>query len=157
MQTDVLRGYSHEPADPNDVREYIGLDVALDRAMRAPAYFVIIVDPRLQRDQGIFITFTHTRRQGKSWTMDLDKIGAIRLAITSCRDDGCRVQIPKGIVPATNEHPQVDLLDKFLHSDTMLVLYLKNGKPYDTMILLSSFKKEYERVMTEELGLQHDR
>jgi hypothetical protein len=28
---------------------------------------------------------------------------------------------------------------------------MKDGKPYDTMVLLASFKKEYQRVLTSEL------
>ncbi len=45
----------------------------------------------------------------------------------------------------------MNLLDKFNQSSSLLVLYMKEGKPYRTMVLLSSFKKEYQRVLASEL------
>jgi hypothetical protein len=150
MQTDVLRGAYNDPPDPKDVRDYIGINVALDRSTQKPAYFSILVDPRSQRDQGVFITFSKTTRENGKWAMHLDP-GASRLPITDCREDGCAARVPLGLVDDGPDRHKTDLLQRFLDSDAMLLLYMKNGKAYRTMVLLSSFKKEYQHVMANEM------
>lgn len=46
----------------------------------------------------------------------------------------------------------LNLLDKFLNSNHMLLLYVKDGRSYRTMVLLSSFKNEYQRVLATQLS-----
>lgn len=152
MQTDVLRGDSGDPPDPKDFREYIGIEVALYRKSQKPGYISFLVDPRAQRDQGIFITFTHTSQENGHWKLDLDPEGPSRLAFTDCNDEACTARVPFGLVEDGLESHKMDLLERFLHSDHLLVLYVKDGKAYRTMIMLSSFKKEYERIMATELS-----
>lgn len=152
MQTDVLRGESGDPPDPKDFREYVGVDVALYRKSQKPGYFAFLVDPRTQQDQGIFIAFTKTTKDGDSWKINLDADGATRLAITNCNDKACTARVPLGLVEEGKDSHKMDLLEKFLNSDHLLVLYMKGGKAYRTMVLLSSFKKEYQRAMTSELA-----
>jgi hypothetical protein len=154
LMTDVLRGYSGDPVppDPKDVREYIGIYVAVDKATRKPAYFAFHVDPNSQRDQGVFIAFTKTTKDGDKWKAGLDKDGASRLAFSSCDQDSCVARIPDGLVEEGKESHQMDLLSKFLNSDSVLILYMKDHKPYRTMILLSSFKKEYTKLLGSELS-----
>ena len=61
-------------------------------------------------------------------------------------------RIADGLVDEGKERHRMDLLEKFLNSDSVLILYMKNGKPYRTMILLSSFKKEYAKLLSSDLG-----
>ena len=46
----------------------------------------------------------------------------------------------------------LNLLEKFLNSNHMLLLYEKDGRSYRTMVLLSSFKKEYQLVLATQLS-----
>src|ERR1700692_2194651 len=77
IQTDVLRGISDDPAPPNpkDYREYVSINVAMERATRKPAYITFMVDPRARRDQGIFVAFTNTSKVGGSWSTKIDQDG----------------------------------------------------------------------------------
>jgi len=153
MQTDVLRGISDDPAppDPNDFREYVSINVAMERATRRPAYFTFMVDPRAQQDQGIFIAFTKTRKVEGSWKTGIDQDGANRLPACECTTNACTARVPLGLLPEGKDRRAMNLLDKFNQSSSLLVLYMKEGKPYRTMVLLSSFKKEYQRVLASEL------
>ncbi len=152
--TDVLRGYSGDPVppDPKDARGYVGIYVAVDRTTRKPAYFAFHVDPNSQQDQGVFVAFTKTTKEGGKFKMGLDEGGASRLPFSSCAQDSCVARIPDGLVDEGKERHRMDLLEKFLNSDSVLILYMKNGKPYRTMILLSSFKKEYAKFLSFDRG-----
>jgi hypothetical protein len=54
------------------------------------------------------------------------------------------------VEPSTKK--RVDLLNKFLNSDAVLVLYTRGKNPYRTMILLSSFQKDYQHIMAVDLA-----
>jgi hypothetical protein len=152
MQTDVLRGISNDPAppDPKDSREYVSINVAMERATRKPAYITFMVDPRAQQDQGIFVAFTNSSKVGGSWSRRIDQDGASRLAIDECTTNACIARVPLGVVEEGKDRRAMNLLDKFNESTSLLVLYMRDGKPYRTMVLLSSFKKEYQRVLISE-------
>jgi hypothetical protein len=152
LQTEVLRGYSDDPPDPKDFREYVGIYVPVDRATLKPAYFAFHVDPRASQDNGIFITFSKTARDGDSWTLNLDPKGPSRLMFDKCNEKSCVVRVAGGLVHEGNESHEMSLLDKFLNSDHLLILYLKDGKAYRTMVLLSSFKTAYQRLLANELA-----
>lgn len=151
MRTEVLRGDSGSPADPKDVREYVGLNVALGRKNRQPDYIAFYVDPRATQGQGIFVAFAKATRDGSSWKMALDDAGAIRVPFTSCGKLGCMARIPAGLEVEPSTDKRVDLLEKFLTSDAVLVLYTRGKRPYRTMILLSSFQRDYQHVMAVDL------
>ena len=152
MRTEVLRRDSGSPSDPKDAREYVGVNVALARKTRQPEYIAFYVDPRATQGQGIFVAFAKATRNGSSWKMALDDDGAIKVPFTSCGKLGCMARIPAGleVVPATKK--RVDLLNKFLNSDAVLVLYARGKTPYRTMIPLSSFQKDYQHVMAVDLA-----
>lgn len=152
MRTEVLRGDSGSPSDPKDAREYVGVNVALARNTRRPEYIAFYVDPRAIQGQGIFVAFAKARSDGGSWKMSLDDDGAIKVPFTSCGKLGCMARIPAGseVEPATKK--RVDLLNKFLNSDAVLVLYARGKTPYRTMIPLSSFQKDYQHVMAVDLA-----
>jgi hypothetical protein len=152
MLTQVLRGDAGGPADPKDAREYVGLNVALARKTRQPEYIAFYVDPRATQGQGIFVAFAKARRDGVSWKMALDDDGAIRVPFTSCGKLGCMARIPAGLEVEPSTKKRVDLLNKFLNSDAVLVLYARGKKPYRTMIPLSSFQKDYQHVMAVDLA-----
>jgi len=152
MQTEVLRGDSGNPADRKDFREYVGVNVALARKTRQPEYIAFYVDPRETQGQGILVAFAKATRDGSSWKMALDDQGAIKVPFTSCGKLGCMARIPAGLEAEPSTNKRVDLLNKFLTSDAVLVLYTKGKKAYRTMILLSSFQKEYEHVMAVDLA-----
>jgi invasion protein IalB len=152
IQTDVLRGISGDPTPPDskDSREYVSINVAMERSTRKPAYITFMVDPRAQQDQGIFVAFTNTEKVGDAWKVEIDKDGANRLPACECTSNACIARVPFGLVSEGQDRRAINLLDKFTESNALLVLYMKNGKPYRTMVLLSSFKKEYQRVLTSE-------
>jgi len=151
LETDILRGNSDDPADPKDSREYISIYVAVDRATRQPAYFAFHVDPRAQQNNGIFIGLTKTVGQGNSSKVDLDQEGTSRLMFDKCDAQSCVVRVPNGTVEEGNDSHRMDLLQKFLSSDHLVILYLRGGKAYRTIIILSSFRKAYERLLANEL------
>jgi hypothetical protein len=153
MHTDVLRGDSGSPANPKDFREYIGVDVALERETRQTAYIAFEVDPRATPGRGIFIEFVKTMRSGKSWKVSLDEDGTMEIPISRCKKWSCEARIPGGdfeVKPSTGK--RINLLEKFLTSDAVMVLYTKSNRAYRTMILLSSFQKEYKQVMAVDLA-----
>ena len=152
MQTEVLRGDSGSPANPKDFREYVGVNVALARKTRQPEYIAFYVDPRAIQGQGIFVAFAKARKDGASWKMALDDDGAIRVPFTSCGKLGCMARIPAGVEVEPSTKKRVDLLNNFLNSDAVLVLYARGKKPYRTMIPLSSFQKDYQHVMAVDLA-----
>lgn len=110
------------------------------------------VDPRAIPGQGIFVAFAKARKDGASWKMALDDDGAIRAPFTSCGKLGCMARIPAGLEVEPSTKKRVDLLNKFLNSDAVLVLYVRGKKPYRTMIPLSSFQKDYQHVMAVDLA-----
>lgn len=61
-------------------------------------------------------------------------------------------RIPAGLEAELSTKKRVDPLNKFLNSDALLVLYMRGKKPYRTMILLSSFQKDYRHVMDVDLA-----
>ena len=152
MHADVLRGDSGSPVDPKDFREYVGVNVALARKTRQPEYIAFYVDPRATQGQGIFVAFAKARRDGASWKMALDDDGAIRVPFTSCGKLGCMARIPAAVEVEPSTKKRVDLLNKFLNSDAVLILYARGKKPYRTMIPLSSFQKDYQHVLAVDLA-----
>lgn len=152
MQTEVLRGDSGSPANPKDFREYVGVNVALTRKTRQTEYIAFYVDPRATQGQGIFVAFAKATRDGSSWKMALDDQGAIEVPFTSCGRLGCMARIPAGLEVEPSTKKRVDLLNKLLNSDAVLVLYTRGKKPYRTMLPLSSFQRDYQRVMTVNLA-----
>ncbi|WP_263357975.1 hypothetical protein [Acidicapsa ligni] len=148
MQTEVLRGDSGSPANPKDFREYVGVNVALARNTRQPEYIAFYVDPRATQGQGIFVAFAKATRDGNSWKMALDDTGAIKVPFTSCGRLGCMARIPAGLEVEPSTKKRVDLLNKFLNSDAVLVLYTRGKRAYRTMIPLASFQQDYKHVMT---------
>ena len=138
LQTDILRGDSGDPPDETDFHEYIGIDIAFERATRKPAYFAFRVDPNAQREQGISIAF------GKGKNVDSD--GTSKLDVADCDEKSCFARVPLGLV---KKGRNLNLLDKFLKADHIVVEYTRGGKQYRTMVLLSSFQAEYQRVLSE--------
>lgn len=154
MHADVLRGDSGSPANPKDFREYIGVDVALVRKTRQPAYIAFQVDPRATSDRAIFIAFIKTMRSGNAWKAALDEDGTMEIPIARCDKWSCQARIPGGgfEVEPSSTGKRINLLNKFLTSDAVMVLYTKGKMAYRTMILLSSFQKEYQHVMAVDLA-----
>jgi len=141
LQTDVLRGDSGDPPDQTDFHEYIGMDIAFERATRKPAYFAFRVDPNAQREQGISIAFT----KGKN----IDSDGTSRLEVADCDEKSCFARVPLGLVKKGKDSRNLNLLDKFLKADHLVLLYTRGGKQYRTTVPLSSFQTECQRVLTE--------
>ena len=152
MQAEVLRGDSESPANPKDFREYVGVNVALARKTRRPEYIAFYVDPRATQGQAIFVAFAKARSDGGSWKMALDDEGAIKVPFTSCGKLSCMALIPAGLEVEPSTDKRVNLLNKFLTSDAVLVLYTRGKRAYRTMILLSSFQKYYQHVMAVDLA-----
>jgi hypothetical protein len=152
LQTEVLRGESGDPPDTSDFREYISIDVAFERATQKPAYFAFHVHPGADHDQGVFIGFTKAGKNGDSSKVNLDSDGTSKLEIADCDDKSCIARVPLGLVKKGKDSGNLNLLDKFLKADDLLLLYTKGGKQYRTMLVLSSFRTEYLRVLTTEFG-----
>lgn len=154
VETDVLRGDSGAAPDSKDFREYIGIYIAIDRKDKTPAYFAFHVDPRSQKDQGVFVGFAKSVQDGPSWKIVRDPVGVSRLSFSSCDERSCVARIPGGVVEEGKDRHAMNLLDKFLTANFLWVLYMKDGRPYRTLIDLDSFKKTYQRVIDIELAAQ---
>jgi hypothetical protein len=82
----------------------------------------------------------------------LDDEGAIKVPFTSCGKLGCMAPIPAGLEVDPSTDKRINMLKKLLTSDAVLVLYTKGKRAYRTIILLSSFQKEYKHVMAVDLA-----
>ena len=153
LQTEVLRGESGDPPDSSDFHEYIGIDVALDRQTKKPAYFVFHVNPDADRGQGISIAFA--KAGNKSDAPKVDSDAASKLDISDCDDKSCAARVPQGVVKKGKDSHGLNLIDQFLKADQLMVLYQKGGKQYRTWVPLSSFHQEYQRLLTAEFGGKH--
>ena len=148
LQADVLRGDSGDPPDGSDFHEHIGIDVALDKITRKPAYFAFHVDPNAQLDQGVVVAFAKSANAGK---VNTDSDGNTKLDLGDCDDKSCAARVPLGVVKKGGR--SLNLLDKFLKSELLELVYTRGGKQYRTSVPLSSFQKEYQRVLTSEFGV----
>lgn len=117
MHAALLRGEFSGPADPRDSREYIGISIAFEREAGQPEFMTFSVDPRAARDQGIFIGFARTTKNGDSWEMELDKKSTFRIPITSCRDIACLATIPKGGEVQSSTGQRINLMKELLTFD----------------------------------------
>lgn len=151
LSLDVLRGESDDPPDASDINEYISISVAINREDSKPAYVMFQVTPYAQQDQGLFVAFTHSSMENGRGKLAIDSDGAVRLALSKCDHNVCIAVAPSGRAKDDETNLQIDLLDKFLHSTHLMMLYMSKGHAYRTMVLLSPFQKEYERVMREEI------
>ena len=149
--TDILHGSAEDPTppDPKDEKHYITIAVALRRPDAKPDYFAFHIPPVARRDQGVFIAFGTFPKLDKSSKGGLDSDGAMRLDFVSCDADACIARVPDGIV--RKDAREVDLRQKFLTCEFIVFLYLNEGRPIKTMVPLSGFKKEYKRVVEQEL------
>lgn len=154
LETDILRGNpdSNNPPDPKDEREYISIYIPVDRETRTPAWFAFHVDPRAQKNNGIFIGFLKTVKDDKSWTTNPDPDGTSRLMFDKCDAKSCVVRVPKGMIEEGKDSHSMNLLDKFMTADFLWILYLRDGKPFRTLVLLSSFQKAYQHLLANELA-----
>jgi hypothetical protein len=143
LQTEVLRGDSGDPPDPSDFHEYVSIDVAFDRGTRKPAYFAFHVDPNTEQKQGISIGFTKAGKDG------VDSDGTSRLDVSDCDDKSCVARVPLGAVKNSEHSRGLNLLDKFLKGDRLLVSYTRGGKEYRTVVPLASFQQEYPRITAQ--------
>jgi len=92
-------------------------------------------------------------RSGNAWKAALDEDGTMEIPIARCDKLSCQARIPVGgfdVKPYTGK--RINLLEKLLTSDAVMVLYTKGKTAHRTMILLSSFQKEYQRVMAVDLA-----
>ena len=143
LQAEVLRGDSGDPPDRSDFHEYVGLDVAFDRATRKPAYFAFHVDANAEQKQGISIGFTKAGKDG------VDADGSSRLDVSDCDDKSCVARVPLGMVKKSEHSRGLNLLEKFLKGDRLLVSYTKGGKEYRTLVPLASFQQEYPNIAAQ--------
>jgi hypothetical protein len=149
LMTDVLRGISDDPAPPNagDWRNYIGIYVRIDRDSRKPEWFAFHMPPGATMSDGVFFAFTKTDMKDGKHHAAIDADGATRLPYDGCDENSCFVRIKDGFRAGATKTGDLDLLSKFMSSTSVLFLYTQNGRAYRTMVLLSSFKKEYARVL----------
>lgn len=104
----------------------------------------ILVDPDSQCDSGLLIVFTNTVMNGDVWNMKLDQDGSVSIPFTRCDSKSRLVEIPFGIVKS--DKGDTHLLNKFNVSSIVIILYVKEGRAYRTMIDLSDFKIKYKEV-----------
>lgn len=93
-------------------------------------------------------------RSGNTWKAALDEDGTMEIPIARCDKWSCQARIPGGgfEVKPSSTGKRINLLEKFLTSDAVMVLYMKGKRAYRTMIMLSSFQKEYQHVMAVDLA-----
>jgi invasion protein IalB len=149
MFTDILIGDPDHPSDPNHP-EYIKVGVAINRSDRKPNFFSFEVPADADRKQGVIIAFLNTAKDGKGWKMVEDKDSMSQLDFNSCDEESCVARVHPEIL-SSDGSPELDLLDKFLHSSQIWFLFTKNGVPYRTMKALFPFQRDYRHLMETEL------
>jgi hypothetical protein len=149
MFTDVLIGDPDHPADPKHP-EFITIAVAINRSTRKPDFFSFQLPANADRKQGVIIAFARTVKDGKSWKLVKDKDSMSQFDFNSCDEKSCVARVHAEILSSDNS-PNIDLLDKFLHMDQIWFLYAKNGVPYRTMKALFPFQRDYKHLMETEL------
>lgn len=144
LHTELLRGDNGDPPDASDYHEYVAIDVAFDHRTRKPAYFAFHVNPDAQAAAGISIGFAKAAKSGDNPALDAD--GASRLDISDCDDKTCVARVPLGLTKKGPDSHSLNLLEKFLKSDQLVLLYAIGGKTFRTTAPLASFQQEYQRL-----------
>ncbi len=149
MFKDVLRGNLSQPAEFKDP-EYLTIAVAIDRQTKRPSHFAFHVPPNSDRSQGLFVTFSRTvaLTEGK-WHIELDTEPPLHLDFDSCDEESCVARV-RGGAPAS-EKLKADLVEKFFDRSHILLLYLANGQPVRTMVVLAPFRDTYRRLCETQL------
>lgn len=149
LSTDVLRGASNDPPDRTDPDQYITLSISLPHKSAKPDTILLHLPPWADKDQGFFLAFVAKPPADLNAPPELDADGAVRLAIAACDDDSCQTQAPAGLIPSGNGN--IDLFDKFLHSDHLILLFTSDGAPYRTSIPLNTFHKTWDQYRKDHL------
>ncbi|MGA2348878.1 MAG: hypothetical protein ABSF70_00480 [Terracidiphilus sp.] len=149
MFTDVLIGDPDHPATP-DHPEYITIGVAINRSDRKPQFFSFDLPPDADHKQGVIIAFANTVRDGKGWKLVKDKDSMPQLDFNSCDEESCVARVHPEIL-SSDGSPNIDLLDKFMHSSQIWFLFTRKGVPYRTMKALFPFQRDYQHLMETEL------
>lgn len=142
---DTERGQDSK-VDKNNPNEYIWMGVKIKRGDTPLQLITILVDPDSQCDSGLLIVFTNTVMNGDVWNMKLDQDGSVSIPFTRCDSKSRLVEIPFGILKS--DKGDTHLLNKFNVSSIVIILYVKEGRAYRTMIDLSRFKIKYKEVTT---------
>lgn len=150
LSADVLRGASGDPPDRTDHDQYITLSINLPRKSAKPDAVLLHLPPWAQKDQGLFLAFVPKPAADPSIPPELDADGATSLAFTTCDDESCLAQAPGGLIAANGRN--IDVFDRLLHSDHLIVLFTSDGAPYRTSIALDSFHQAWERYQKEQLN-----
>lgn len=154
LSTDVLRGASNDPPDRTDHDQYISILVALDRKTAKPVSLTLHMPPWARKSEGVFLAFAQSAKDGEPLKYEVDADGASRLVLTACDDESCVTQIAGARLEASTDSHAMNWLDKLLAADHLLILYMSDDAdaPYKTAISLSTFKKEYQRVLKGEVA-----
>ena len=149
MFTDVLIG---DPDHPTDIMhpEHITMAVAINRSTRKPDFFEFDLPANADRNQGVFIAFLSTVKDGASWKLVKDKDSMSQLDFNSCDEKSCIARVHAEIL-SSDGSPNVDLLGKFLHSTQIWIMFTKKGEPYRTIKALFPFQRDYRRLMETEI------
>jgi hypothetical protein len=144
MDATILRGEQGAKADQDNPNEYIWMGMKLKRGDAPLQLITLSVDPKAQCNSGLFIAFTDTVRNGDALNMKMDNNGAIPIPFTRCDSKSRLAEIPFGIVKS--DKGNIHLFDKFNMSSTAIILYVKEGRAYRTMVDLAGFKMKYSEV-----------
>jgi invasion protein IalB len=149
MFTEVLIG---DPDHPADIKhpQYITMAVVINRSTRKPDFFEFDLPADADRNQGVVIAFLNTVKDGKNWKLVKDKNSMSQLDFNACDQESCIARVHAEIL-SSDRSPNIDLLDKFLHSTQIWIMFTKNGEPYRTMKALFPFQRDYEKLMETEL------
>jgi hypothetical protein len=149
LSTDVLRGASYDPPDRTDHDQYITLAITLPLKSARPSAILLHLPPWAQKEQGLFLAFVPNPPADPAAPPVLDADGATPLPIVSCDDESCLTQIPAGLL--TTAGKQIDIFDKLLHSDHLILLFTSDGAPYRTSIPLDTLHKTWDQYRKEHL------
>jgi hypothetical protein len=149
MFTDVLIGDPDHPADLKHP-EYITLGLAINRADRKPAFFSFMVPPDADPKSGVIIGFANDVKDGDRWKVKVEQGKFSQLDFNECNKDSCVARVHPQIL-SSGGTADIDLLEKFLNSNHILLMYYKHGVPYRTMKPLFPFQRDYKALLETEL------
>ncbi|MSO97307.1 MAG: hypothetical protein EXR11_03680 [Rhodospirillaceae bacterium] len=134
--------------------EFATIAVTISRDGNRVGWVSFQVPPDARQDAGLFVRFATSVRDPSvpvGWRMELDSV-LYKFMFDECDSDSCTARIERGIFPATDSSPELNLVEKFLNSNFVLLLFQREGEAFRAMEPLFPFKRAYKKLMEAELA-----
>jgi len=145
MFLDIAYGNPNNP-------DYLTITVAIYRENKDIAFISFIIPDKVDKAKGLAISFADAKKNtAGEWTINLAEGTTRILQFEGCQSGDCAARVIGGIVPATSEESELNLLEQFLTHHLVLFIYWFNGESITASATLSGFQSQYPNVIQEEL------